>query len=219
MKATTYLGDKAMPIVPAKCTSCGASLEVDNVKDAAICPYCGTAFVVEKAIHNYNIINNNQITASVVNVYNSANNDFEIVAGRLIRYCGASADAIVPSGVSVISKSAFEGLDCLKSVTIPEGVRLIESNVFAYCENLISIHIPDSVKTIEIGTFKKCKSLAQVVYSYIDENAMAFRGTPFYKGKFGIDWECQFCGKINPGTNEFCSECGIANILELGEDE
>lgn len=48
---------------------------------------------------------------------------------------------------------------------------------------------------------------------------MAFRGTPFYKGKFGIDWECQFCGKINPGTNEFCSECGIANILELGEDE
>lgn len=208
-----------MSLVPAKCTSCGASLEVDNVKDAAICPYCRTAFVVEKAINNYNIVNNNHFTADVVNVYNSTNNDFDIIAGRLIRYCGASADAIVPSGVSVISESAFEGLDCLKSVTIPEGVRVIESHAFAYCANLVRIYIPDSVKTIEAGTFKGCKSLSQVVYSYDAENAMAFRGTPFYKERFSVDWECQFCGKINSKVNEFCSECGIANILCLDEDE
>ena len=42
-----------MPLVPAKCTNCGAALELDPSKDAAVCPYCHTPFVVEKAINNY----------------------------------------------------------------------------------------------------------------------------------------------------------------------
>lgn len=46
-------------LVEAKCTNCGATLSVDNGKDAMICPYCGSAFVVEKAIqyhkHTYSI--------------------------------------------------------------------------------------------------------------------------------------------------------------------
>ena len=41
---------KNVKMVPAICTQCGGKIEVDNSKDAAICPYCGTAFVVEKAI-------------------------------------------------------------------------------------------------------------------------------------------------------------------------
>lgn len=51
-----------MPLVPAICTQCGASIEVDETKEAGICKYCGTAFVTEKAITNYNI------KASSVNV-------------------------------------------------------------------------------------------------------------------------------------------------------
>lgn len=43
-----------MPLVAAKCTQCGAELQVDNSKDAAVCKYCGTPFIVEKAINNYN---------------------------------------------------------------------------------------------------------------------------------------------------------------------
>ena len=42
-------------LVPAVCTQCGAALEVDPSQEAAVCKYCGTAFIVEKAIHNYNI--------------------------------------------------------------------------------------------------------------------------------------------------------------------
>lgn len=42
-----------MPIVPAICTQCGAQLDVDDSKEAAVCPYCNTAFIVEKAINNY----------------------------------------------------------------------------------------------------------------------------------------------------------------------
>lgn len=47
-----------MGFVAAKCTQCGANIEVDDTKEAGICKYCGTAFVTEKAINNY-IINNN----------------------------------------------------------------------------------------------------------------------------------------------------------------
>lgn len=41
-----------MPLVNAKCTNCGANLKVDNTKDAAICEFCGTPYIVERAIAN-----------------------------------------------------------------------------------------------------------------------------------------------------------------------
>ena len=44
-------------LVPAICTQCGARLEVDPAQDAAVCRYCNTPFVVEKAIQNYSIQN------------------------------------------------------------------------------------------------------------------------------------------------------------------
>ena len=47
-----------MPLVDAKCTNCGSILKVESSKEAAICEYCGSAFIVEKAINNYNITNN-----------------------------------------------------------------------------------------------------------------------------------------------------------------
>lgn len=44
-----------MAITAAKCTQCGAAIKVDAERDAGICPHCGTAFVTQKAIENYNI--------------------------------------------------------------------------------------------------------------------------------------------------------------------
>jgi len=42
-------------LIPAKCTNCGATLEVDSSQQAAICPYCKSAYIVEQAVNNYNI--------------------------------------------------------------------------------------------------------------------------------------------------------------------
>lgn len=50
-----------------KCPNCGANIAVDVSKDAAICEYCGSAFVVEKAVHNYNI-NTAQFNNATVNI-------------------------------------------------------------------------------------------------------------------------------------------------------
>ncbi len=59
-----------MPLVAAKCTQCGANIEVDDSKEAGICKYCGTAFITEKAITNYNtyITNNNNFAGANINV-------------------------------------------------------------------------------------------------------------------------------------------------------
>lgn len=60
-----------MPLVPAKCTVCGALLNIDSSKEAAVCQSCGNAFVVEKAINHYNTYNSvvNNITSDNVVVH------------------------------------------------------------------------------------------------------------------------------------------------------
>lgn len=55
-----------MAFVAAKCTQCGGSLQVDDSKDAGICPFCGTAFVTEKVIKNYNFNITNNIDTVIV---------------------------------------------------------------------------------------------------------------------------------------------------------
>lgn len=63
--------------VQAKCTNCGAALEVDPTQEAAICKFCNTPFIVQKAINNYNITasGNMNINGAVINIHgNNADN-------------------------------------------------------------------------------------------------------------------------------------------------
>ena len=46
---------KEVKLVPAICTQCGATLEVDPSQEAAVCKFCNTPFTIEKAINNYNV--------------------------------------------------------------------------------------------------------------------------------------------------------------------
>ena len=48
---------EAVKMVPACCTHCGGSLEVDPSQERAECPYCGSSFIVDKAVNNYNVEN------------------------------------------------------------------------------------------------------------------------------------------------------------------
>ncbi|MBQ8803519.1 MAG: hypothetical protein IJZ53_07805 [Tyzzerella sp.] len=70
-----------MSLIPAKCTNCGANINVDEYKDAGICEFCGCAFVTEKAINNYttnitnNIVNNNNFNGANVTIQDDDNVD------------------------------------------------------------------------------------------------------------------------------------------------
>ena len=57
-----------MAMVAAKCTQCGANITIDETKEAGICEFCGTAFITEKAINNYNITNNVNIANATINI-------------------------------------------------------------------------------------------------------------------------------------------------------
>ncbi|MBQ7144257.1 MAG: leucine-rich repeat protein [Oscillospiraceae bacterium] len=149
-----------MPIVFAKCTNCGANLEVENTKDAAICPYCGTPYIVEKAINNYNVTNH--INAETVNVFGGNSPDFQIRAGELIKYNGAATEVVIPNSVKIIGGSAFSGCQALKSVKIPNGVTRIGREAFSGCSSLSSVTIPDSVTGIDQRAFYCCSDLTSI---------------------------------------------------------
>ena len=46
-----------MPLLPCKCPNCGAELEVDKSNETAVCKYCDTPFIMEKAISNFAGVN------------------------------------------------------------------------------------------------------------------------------------------------------------------
>ena len=162
-----------MPLVQAKCTNCGANLEVDNSKDAAICTYCGTPFIVEKAIHNYNTTNN--IQAGVVNIYGGNSADFVITAGKLLEYNGVSTDVVIPDTVKEIGSGVFEGYSYLTSIQIPNSVTSIEINAFKGCSSLKNITIPNSVTSIGWYAFSDCTALTSITIpnsvTNIEDNA------------------------------------------------
>lgn len=52
-----------MSIIEGKCPNCGAPLKVDTNNDAAICEFCNTPYVTEKAINaGRDYIKNQNIT-------------------------------------------------------------------------------------------------------------------------------------------------------------
>lgn len=165
-----------MPLVQAKCTNCGANLEINNTLDAAVCPYCGAAFIVEKAINNFNTTNH--INAGVVNVYGGSSADFVIRGGVLEKYNGAATEVVIPDSVKIIGDSAFSGCKGITSVVIPDSVQEIGSGAFQYCGSLTSIAIPHSVREIGGGAFDGCTALASVAIpdSVQEIGSAAFRG-------------------------------------------
>jgi predicted RNA-binding Zn-ribbon protein involved in translation (DUF1610 family) len=60
--------DNNVKMVPAICTQCGGKVEVDKTKAEATCPFCGSSFMIEKAVNNYNVQYANIEHADNVNI-------------------------------------------------------------------------------------------------------------------------------------------------------
>ena len=173
-----------MPLVAAKCTQCGANIEVDDTKEAGICKYCGTAFITEKAINNYTnyITNNTNISANVVNVFNTEK-DFEIKAGKLVKYNGESECVIIPSSVKIIGANAFseanwennEEIGCgIRKVFIPSSVTKIERDAFYNCQDLTTVVMTDATSQIGASCFLGCIRLTTISIVDSEENIIDF---------------------------------------------
>ena len=130
-----------MPLVAAKCTQCGANIEVDETKEAGICKYCGTAFITEKAINNYNtyITNNNNFAGANINVVGGdvdnlielAKNALEINNERdTLKYCEKALEINVKSAEAWFIKMQGEKIRVMKAPRSIENAKSID-NIFA----------------------------------------------------------------------------------------
>lgn len=70
-------------LIPGICTNCGASLQVDPSLQAAICPACGTPYIVQQAINNFNISTSGNINIETV-VVSSPGSSAENYVNRAI---------------------------------------------------------------------------------------------------------------------------------------
>ena len=146
-----------MPLTKAICTGCGGPLEVDSAKEAAICPYCGTAYIVEKAVSLYQ--NTYNINADIVNIYSER--DFEIKGGVLVKYNGVSVNVTIPDSVKMIRSEAF-AQSAIESVSIPDSVEELPASAFQGCKYLKSVRMPDGVKAIPHHCFSGCAALSSI---------------------------------------------------------
>lgn len=75
---------------------------------------------------------------------------------------GKKGDCLIPSGVTRIGDSAFDGCAGLKGVKIPSSVTSIGYGAFNGCSGLTGVTIPPSVTAISEYAFDGCASLTQV---------------------------------------------------------
>ena len=47
--------ENEVKMVPAQCSQCGGVVEVNRAEEKAVCPYCGTTVMIEKAVSDYNV--------------------------------------------------------------------------------------------------------------------------------------------------------------------
>lgn len=67
--------------------------------------------------------------------------DFEIKNGVLVKYKGDSADVVIPDGIQIIEKYAFNRCRKLKKITIPNSVIEVRDSAFFDCSGLIGVYI------------------------------------------------------------------------------
>jgi hypothetical protein len=83
---------------------------------------------------------------------------------------------VVPDGVVIIGKWAFEGCRNITRIVCSDTVTKIESSAFEECFNLKSVVLPKNLKKIESCTFEECEALESI---NIPKGLEEIEGSPF----------------------------------------
>jgi len=139
-----------MALVQVKCTHCGENLKAESTEYSAVCEHCGTLFIVEKAMNDYN------------EYINNIKDDFVIENGVLTEYIGKAKKVVIPNTVTVIAAYAFDECNDVTSIVIPDSVEEINSYSFNNCVNLTDVSIPESIEELNRETFNGCKNITSL---------------------------------------------------------
>ncbi len=149
-----------MPLVKAQCTNCPGILDVDPSLKSAVCPYCGTTYIVEKAIQNYQFHIGN-----VQNMY-----------AETVRLGDSTADELFKSGEAFMKFREYENaIGKFKHLSdeCPHDVRGWWGLIRAYTEDL-SI-LPDSSRCT-VGTLVEYFKKVSIVSENPEEMETLFAG-------------------------------------------
>ena len=91
----------------------------------------------------------------------------------------------IPSSVTTIGVSTFEGCLSLTNVVIPSSVTTIQGYAFNCCGNLPSITIPNSVTTIGDYAFAWCDALTSIT---INKTNGSLTGAPWGHNSAVVTW-------------------------------
>ena len=74
-----------MGLTAAKCSGCGASIQVDDSRREGYCPFCGTKYVTQDIIHN--TVNNSYVTNNIGTAIVQNGDSAETLFERLEAFC------------------------------------------------------------------------------------------------------------------------------------
>ena len=151
---------RIMPLVPAICTQCKGALQVDPNQKSGVCPFCGTQFVSQDVINNYNI----------TNVRNTVTNIGNLHAENVTIQDSKSADNLYKMAVTYLNfkdyNSALTAFDEMTK-TFPYDHRGWKGMILAYTRNLDKTFFvtADSVNLVKYyyDMYVKAKSFSGVV--------------------------------------------------------
>ena len=90
-----------------------------------------------------------------------ADDSLEVIGPSAFFGC-AIENIVLPSSVTTIGESAFEGCSDLTNVTLPAGVTTISKSAFETCTSLETINL-ENITEIEAEAFKNCSALSRVL--------------------------------------------------------
>lgn len=96
-------------------------------------------------------------------VYDSRNNCNAVIETATNKLIGGCQTTIIPSDVTIIGSSAFEGCSNLTQLSIPDGVTTIERYAFEECTSLSGLVLPSNLNSLKENAFGGCKSLTEMV--------------------------------------------------------
>ena len=206
-----------MPFVQAKCPNCGGLLAVDNSNDAAVCQFCNTPFIVEKAINNYNISisGNVNVEKATINVEGAPS-----VISLLIRahsfVLSKEYDKAITyyNRVLDIDPLNSEAKECIEKITKPKRDNLILERKPSFFSGSMKLYV--YVDSEEIGFLRVGEVKSFLIP--VGEHVLVFKAHSWFKStetppnetRFIIPSSLQFVKiEVKEGRNELTIQRGI----------